>query len=157
MALNYTLWTDARAHLDSQIHTEAVLDVDRLTTLCEEAELKFDAKVGQHYTVPFVLATAPKSFAIAKAVCSRWAAAAYDREKREAQTIGPGEMAWADRLEKAAEDFLVLLESNDKAPSDATRNESGVVTRPSDGETADTAPAAIFTRDQITKGNAYHW
>ena len=131
-ATHYISVPDARAFLDKKLVTEANLDVTLLGRFCIEAEARFDGDAGRFVETPIVEATSPQMFAIAVSVCSRRAAASYDRTKREAQAIGPGEMLWAERLEKEAGDFFKLLERR-RAPADAAPATNEVVWTPSDG------------------------
>lgn len=139
-------------YLDQVVHSDP--DSDRLTELLEAAEQRLDSQLQRRFDVPFTEADHPEAYSMAQKVVGRWAAAEYMREKGQAE--GRPEEQWgADALDKAAEEFIQLFETQ-RAPADADDAADAFQFVPTDGQEASDRPA-IFKRAHVTSGSSSHW
>ena len=152
MATTYASWQDVWELLDQDAYPAP--DTEKLTEELEKAELDLSRKLRRFFTLPFVEATQPDSFALAKEIVCRWAAAEFMEFSRQAE--GSESLLWrVKRLRERADELMVEMMKL-REPDDATDSADPVVHTPSDGLTSDDR-TAIFDRGQITPGDSSHW
>lgn len=150
----YHTWQDAKEFLDERVYRRP--DVARLQTLAAAVEREFEGEVRGRIAIPIDESESPDTFEQATLACAMRTAAQYALEQNQAE--GNDAMAWFPKdLRERAQVLVDALASPHKGPEDRVSAEAPLAYLPTDGLTATTRPAAIFTRDNITSGNSKHW
>lgn len=153
MATIYAHWQDAWEFIDSEAHAEAPVTV--LNKLIEAAEADFEIHLGRFFTLPFVEATQPQSFALVKRIVSMQAAAEYLERNQQTEAQSTDHIWYPDKLRRHIEEYKATLRSLHR-PVDATNATDPVIRLPWDGLSSADRPA-VFDNDQVSPGNSDHW
>ena len=150
---HYVTYIDVMRLLDDE--AQGPPDIERVDAMIDEAEARFDNDLRLRFATPFTLAENPDSYEIAQMVTARMAAANYLRQ-RGARSNDEKAVWYADRLDKAADEWLARLKTP-LVPADAPGAGSPYVMVPTDGGGEARESLAFFQRSHVTAGNTKHW